>query len=165
MVNYDYIITKPKLENVLEHFGVKGMRWGHRKSIKKAYQNVKKKQQFVDERSKKYKAEYKAKSKNPLIDQSKRARRQADIDYYKEVKGYSDKKAKAVHNTKALIGWAAAMTVSQIITHKIIVPYYNGEKILNKNKSKSVNDLIKEELSGPDMVYNKKLKKYVPNPF
>ena len=28
---YDYIITKPNMEDILEHHGVKGMRWGHRK--------------------------------------------------------------------------------------------------------------------------------------
>ena len=31
---YDGIITKPPLEDVLEHHGIKGMRWGHRKSRK-----------------------------------------------------------------------------------------------------------------------------------
>lgn len=29
---YDYVITKPELEDALAHYGVKGMRWGHRKS-------------------------------------------------------------------------------------------------------------------------------------
>lgn len=28
---YDYVITKPELDDALVHYGVPGMKWGHRK--------------------------------------------------------------------------------------------------------------------------------------
>lgn len=36
---YDYVITKPPLDEVIAHWGVKGMRWGHRrrKELRKKY--------------------------------------------------------------------------------------------------------------------------------
>lgn len=32
---YDYVITKPELDDALAHYGVRGMRWGVRKAIRK----------------------------------------------------------------------------------------------------------------------------------
>ena len=33
---YDYVITKPSLDEALKHYGVKGMEWGQHKYIKRA---------------------------------------------------------------------------------------------------------------------------------
>lgn len=56
--SYDYIITKPELnEDLLMHFGVKGMRWGHRKQ-RPVSTGIKRKKRFNQTLG--YKAAHKA---------------------------------------------------------------------------------------------------------
>lgn len=45
---YDYVITKPNLDDALEHFGVKGMKWKKRKGRKK--EDLKSKLLWMDSR-------------------------------------------------------------------------------------------------------------------
>lgn len=108
---YDYIITKPELnEETLMHYGVLGMKWGHRKldrqlsRIDKAYdRNKKRRTKYSSWRNEKYNKKIsKAKSKGNLEKAKKYSYKKEDFneDYNKGTKAinYGFDKQKSVIN-------------------------------------------------------------------
>ena len=83
---YDYVITKPELEDALAHYGVKGMRWGHRKN---KYTNA---DGSLNKRGQKKKALLESYKKRDIA----RAKRNIDSETKSYQKGVKSSEAAAV---------------------------------------------------------------------
>lgn len=146
--SYDYIITKPELnEDLLMHFGVKGMRWGHRKqrpvSLGRRVRSANDK--FVSNYNKKHKGKDPRKSvgyklaSGPFGQAGLKAGQRHQAKKAAKANGSlsSDQKKERAKKIAKGAAIAAGVAVGAMAMHTFVTsPYAKGNRMYVKGKTK-----------------------------
>lgn len=168
---YDYVQTKPPLnEETLAHYGVKGMRWGHRKRqlIESGFTRRLAKRQVRNERKNlnqdvtksRYKVITKSNGKSYIADQSGNKMSRGD---YKDMQRMLKKKIKSSGNKKAYKDYKKTLRATKKASffgnseNKLLGTI--GTNVMNKNKRNSANQQMNSMIANYTNTYLSNLRK------